>query len=224
MKILIINPNSSLEMTAAIQKAAMDFANNEYEVVCKPTPGAPPFIGKYEDHVRIGVDMINLVRENENDYDAFIIACHSDPNIDAIKEITNKPVVGIGEASMKLASMIGHSFSVIAPVERTIPNKYALIRKYHLEDVVASVRTPKTKMGECPEGERLMEAAKVAIEEDMAEVLVLGCAGFAGLDKEMEKELGVPVLDGVICALIIATGLVRYGVGTSKARRYRPGY
>ncbi|MGD9821387.1 MAG: aspartate/glutamate racemase family protein, partial [Aminobacteriaceae bacterium] len=70
------------------------------------------------------------------------------------------------------------------------------------------------------EAERLIAAGRRAVEEDMAEVLVLGCAGFAGLDKRMEKELGVPVLDGVICALIIASGLVKYGVSISKKRRY----
>jgi len=57
----------------------------------------------------------------------------------------------------------------------------------------------------------------------MAEVIVLGCAGMAGLDKRMEEKLGVPVLDGVVCALIIASGLVKYGASTSKIRKYNPG-
>lgn len=224
MRILIINPNSSKEMTAAIEKTAKDYANNEFEVVCKAITGAPEFIGKYEDHVKIGAEMLNTVRGNENDFDAFIIACHGDPNIDAVKEITHKPVVGIGEASMKLASMLGHNFSVITPEEKIIPSKYALIRKYNLEDVVASVRAPKIKAGECSQEERLLEAANIAIKEDLAEVIVLGCAGYSGLDKQIQKEVGIPVLDGVVCALIIATGLVKYGVSISKIRRYRSVY
>jgi allantoin racemase len=40
--------------------------------------------------------------------------------------------------------------------------------------------------------------------------------------KRMQAKLFVPVLDGVVCALIIASGLVKYGVSTSKARRYNP--
>jgi allantoin racemase len=56
----------------------------------------------------------------------------------------------------------------------------------------------------------------------MAEVIVLGCAGMTGLDKKLEKKLGVPVLDGVICALILATGFVKYNIATSKIRRYNP--
>ena len=56
-----------------------------------------------------------------------------------------------------------------------------------------------------------MSAARAAIAEDRADVIVLGCAGLTGLDKRMQKELGVPVLDGVICALI----LINWGTGYS---------
>ncbi len=63
-----------------------------------------------------------------------------------------------------------------------------------------------------------------SIKEDMAEVLVLGCAGMTGLDKHLEEKLGIPVLDGIVCALIIASGLVKYKVSTSKIRRYNPEY
>jgi Asp/Glu/hydantoin racemase len=45
-----------------------------------------------------------------------------------------------------------------------------------------------------------------------------------GLDKRMEEKPGVPVLDGVVCGLIIAAGLVKYDVSTSKIRRYNPDY
>ena len=55
-------------------------------------------------------------------------------------------------------------------------------------------------------------------------MIVLGCAGLTGMDKLIEQELGVTVLDGVICALIVATGLVRYGISTSKILGYNPEY
>jgi allantoin racemase len=72
--------------------------------------------------------------------------------------------------------------------------------------------------------ERYFLAAQSAINEDMAEVIVLGCAGMAGLDKRLQERLGAPVLDGIACALIIASGLVKYGVSTSKIGRYNPRY
>ena len=220
MKILIINPNSDEEMTEQIQKTA-ERVFDEHEIVCRPTPGAPQFIETYEDHINCAPGMVQLLKENEDKFDAFIIACHCDPHLDVMNEITEKPVVGIGEASMKIASMLGHSFSVISATKHSIPNKEALIRKYHLEGVVASVRAPPDDMSGTDE-EKYLKTARRAIEEDMAEVIVLGCAGMAGLDKRLQEKLGVPVLDGVVCALIIATGLVKYGVSQSKIRRYNP--
>ena len=222
MRILIINPNSDLEMTEAIQRTADNFIYEKFEAICKPTSGAPKFIETYEDELKAAPGMIQLVRENEEEFDAFIVACHDDPNLDVIKEITRKPVVGIGEASMKMASMLGHRFSVVSTSKHSIPIKEELVRKYHLQDVLASVSAPEEDMRDYNEEEKYLQVAKFAIEKDMAEVIVLGCAGMTGLDKYLEEELGVPVLDGVICALIITMGLVKYGVSTSKIRKFNP--
>jgi allantoin racemase len=71
----------------------------------------------------------------------------------------------------------------------------------------------------------ILQTARKAIDEDDAEVICLGCAGMAGLDKRLEKELGIPVVDGVVCALKLLEGLFGYGVSTSKRRAYAfPGY
>lgn len=222
MKILIINPNSDSEITESIQKTAEKFAQRAFEVVCQPTPGAPAFIETYEDAIKAAPGMIQLVRENEEKYDAFVIACHSDPHLDTMKEIIKKPVVGIGEASMKMASMLGHCFSVVSDNTHSIPNKEALARQYLLRDALASVRAPQDETSGLSDEEKYLQTARLAIEEDGAEVIVLGCAAMTGLDKPLQKRLGVPVLDGIVCALIIASGLVQYGVATSKTRRYNP--
>jgi allantoin racemase len=206
MKILIINPNSDLEMTKAIQETADCFASEGMEVLCRHTPGAPKFIETQEDEVLAAPGMIELVKQNEKDFDAFIIACHCDPNLDVIKEITDKSVVGIGEASMHIASMLGHRFSIIQVSQESVPLKEALVRKYQLQDCLASVRAPRDISPELSEEEKYTTAARDAMVEDRADVIVLGCAGLTGLDKRMQKELGIPVLDGIICALI----LIRY--------------
>lgn len=226
MRILIINPNSDPGMTRTIEEAGRAFAGGTFEVVCLATPGAPRFIDTYEDQALAAPGMARLLRENHEAFDAFIVACHCDPNLDLMKEIGRKPVVGIGEASMKMATMLGHRFSVLSTAARSIPNKEALIERYGLRGQMASVRAPEEEGLGGTEGdleEKFFWTAKAAIDEDGAEVIVLGCAGLAGLDKRLEKRLGVPVLDGVVCALIMASGMARYGVGTSKARRYDPG-
>ena len=221
MKILIINPNSSVEMSAAIQNVAEIYANGDFEVKTVPTPNASEYIDYYIDQAIAAPGMMQIVKENEAEYDAFIVACHCDPNLDLLKQITDKPVVGIGEASMKLATMLGHSFSVVSAGKHSIPNKRALIHKYGLDNDCASVRGPKDDFDDPTVEGPYMNAAQIAMEEDLAEVIVLGCAGFAGMSEKMSAELGVPVLDGVVSALIIATGLVKAGYTTSKIRRYK---
>jgi len=108
---------------------------------------------------------------------------------------------------MRIASMLGHRFSIIQITKESVPLKEALVRKYQLKDSLASVRAPRAISPESSDKEKYMTAARAAVAEDRSDVIVLGCAGLTGLDKHMQKELGVPVLDGVICALILATAL-----------------
>jgi len=224
MPILIINPNSDPGMTAAIQTTAEAYAGDDFTVVTKATPGAPQFIETYQDEVRAAPGIMQLTRVNEDDYDAIIVACHCDPNLDVIKEMTVKPVVGIGEASMKLATMLGHTFSIVTTHQHSIPGKLVQARKYHVQDQLVSVRAPARGEENLEDAELFLELSRRAIEEDLAEVIVLGCAGLSGLDERLGAELGVPVLDGVKCALAVATGLLRCGVSTSKALGYDPEY
>lgn len=217
LKILIINPNSDDKMTEKIQKTAREFAGSSFTVDCVSTPGAPRFIETYEDQVKAAPSMIKIIKEHK--YNAYVIACHCDPNLDTLKEITDAPVVGIGEASMKIASMLGHNFSVISATDHSVPQKEELVRKYHLQNVLASIRVAKSDTSD-----EYVKIAQHAVIKDNAEVIVLGCAGMTGLDKTLQKELGVPVLDGVVCGLIIASGLALYNVSTSKRKRYNPEY
>jgi allantoin racemase len=222
MKIILINPNSDPAMTARIQETAERFAQGRFEVLCRTIPDAPRFIETYGDIHRAGPGMAAMIRELEQDFDGFVVACHYDPHLDTLKEITAKPVAGIGEASLRIATMLGHRFSLITTDEHSLPLQEDLIRKYHLTESTASILAPTGPLLNLPEEERCLALARQAIEQDGAEVIILGCAGLSGLENKIRAELGVPAIDGVACALFIVEGLVRYGIGTSKARRYNP--
>lgn len=224
MRVLIINPNSDPEMTAAIQESAEAFAGDDFKVVTLSTPGAPRFLETYEDEVKSGPGMLQVLRENEEAFDAFVIGCHSDTNLKAAKEVTSKPVIGIGEASMKLASFLGHNFAVVTTHQHSIPGKLLQVRAYHLQDLLVSIKAPEKGEEGWMDFDLFVELSRRAVEEDAAEVIVLGCAGMSGMDRKIQDALKVPVLDGVVCALILATGFSRYGVGTSKVLGYNPEY
>ncbi|MBU4228342.1 Asp/Glu/hydantoin racemase [bacterium] len=222
MKILCINPNSSSEVTEGIEKICKEYALPGTEVEIKSIKEAPSGIESYHDAAISEKYLLERFEEWKGKYDGFIIACHSDIGVDLFRELTNKPVIGIGEASMLLALPLGHKFSILSLKRKKIPQKEDLVRKYGLENRCASIRiTGLGVVGDDKEKrEKLVQEGEKAVEEDGSEVLILGCAGMAGLDKEIEKKVNVPVIDGVVSALMIIESLIRYGVSTSKAGKY----
>lgn len=222
MKILCINPNSSQEVTEGIEKICRKYSLSDTEVEVKYIKEAPPGIESYHDAAISEKYLLDKFEEWKEQYDGFIVACHSDIGVDLLRELTDKPVIGIGEASMLFALPLGHKFSILSLKRKKIPQKEDLVKKYGLINRCASIRA--TGLGVIAnyqeKKEKLIQKGMKAVEEDGAEVLILGCAGMAGLDKEIEKIVGVPVIDGVVSALLIIESLIRYGVNTSKVGKY----
>lgn len=242
MKILIINPNTDQSFTELIGKSAALVAAEGTAVRCLSAPNAPLFIENYRDDVLCAPGMMALVKEWEHETDAFVIACTCDPNLDILRELTDKPVLGAGECSMLLSLTLGGCFSVLQTTAHSVPMKRHLVRKYGFEGRCASVVAIDESLGSTggtmPNKimankmmedkmmvdkmmeDRLYEAGKIAVERDGAEVLALGCAGLAGLDARLRERLGVPVVDGVAASVKIAEAVVSSGNKTSKKGSY----
>ncbi|RQG96688.1 aspartate/glutamate racemase family protein [Natrarchaeobius chitinivorans] len=230
MKIKAINPNTTEEMTQNIQEVANKYTSPETDVVgVSPDHGPESIESYYDDYLSIpGVleEILKSEREEDSAYDAYINACWGDPGINACREITSKPVVGIGEASMYIANMLGANFSVVTVLPRARNLTEGTVKKSGLEDKCQSVRCTDLTVVETEHDREatvsaLLEASKDAIREDNAEVICLGCAGMGGLDRELEAELPVPVIDSTAAASVLTESLVRLGKTTSKVMTYK---
>jgi allantoin racemase len=226
MRILVINPNTSEEMTQDIDREARQYARSdtEIETVC-PAWGPRSIEGHYEEELA-AVAMLEVVKERAGEFDGVVIACYGDPGLAAAREISPVPVVGIAEASMLMACTVAHSFSIVTVLPRVKPLLEDTVRLHGLEMRCASIRTTPLSVLDCerdPEaaGREIVKAAKLAIEEDGAEAICLGCAGMGPLDKAVSSEVGVPVLDGVACAVKLVEGLLDYGLATSRVAAYK---
>ncbi len=225
MKILVINGNTSEEMTADIDRTAKKFARPDTEITTiRPAYGPRSIEGHFEEYIASAA-VLEEVARHRDEYDAFILACYSDPGLAACREITDKPVLGIAEASMHLASQLGHKFSVVTVLPRVKPLLENLVRYIGLENKCASIRcTDLTVLEVESDPDRavreLTEEAGKAVKEDGAEVICLGCAGMGPLDKRIEKEVGVPVLDGTVSAVKTAEILYDYQLKTSKVAAF----
>lgn len=203
MKILILNPNSDEETQELLQRVAEDFLQGRACADVVSMQSAPKLIVTYEDQAASTAEMVQIVRAKKNDYDGFVVACHGDPNLDLVQELTGKPTYGIAQASMKMAAMKG-DFAVLTPSEKIIPKKFALARKYHCQE---QLKTVQVSAGN--EKEELLEAGREALNVPGVQAIVLGCANYAGSSGWLEKRLGVPVFDGVTWALSLVESEIR---------------
>ena len=223
MKIFVINPNTSQTMTDHIRVAleAVKRSDTELTVTC-PDRGPETIESAYDEAFAIPPTLGLVKKANGEGYDAVILACFSDPGLEAAREVSVIPVIGIEESTLHMAAMLGAKFSIMTPRKQRIPSKYEHVHIRGLSHFLASVRSLDLSVAETDSDpaktkQRLMDVAKIAVEEDGAEVIIMGCAGMAGYAREIEETLGVKVLDPTAVALKTAEAMVDLGLTHSKA-------
>jgi allantoin racemase len=222
MRIKVINPNTTASMTAKIGAAARAVAASGTEIIaCSPAGGPVSIEGHYDEAVA-AMGVLEEVRAGERDgCAAYVIACFGDPGLLAAREVATGPVLGIAEAAMHMASFITTGFSVVTTLPRSVNQLRHLAELYGMSRFLLNVRASKLAVLDLEEegsqARRVVLAeCRRAVEEDGAGAVLLGCAGMADLAAEIERQLGVPVIDGVAAAVKQAEALVGLGLKTSK--------
>ena len=224
MKLCVINPNTTASMTAKVGEAAKAAASPGVEIRATNPEFGPPSIEGYFDEA-FAVPGLIAEMAKAPDADAFIVACFDDTGLEAARSMTDKPVIGIGEAAFHIASLIAEKFSVVTTLARSIAPIEKNLAKYGLISRCARVRASNVAvlaLEEPGSNARKTIAAEIAraLDEDGAEAIVLGCAGMTDLARDLERQAGVPVLDGVACAVSLAESMARLGLKTSKRNTY----
>ena len=226
MKIKVINPNTTLSMTAKIGEAAQSVAAVGTTVTAvSPRMGPASIEGHYDEAIS-AIGVLDEVRRGEEEgYDGYLIACFDDPGLLAAREIARGPVVGIAEAAMHTASYISGGFSIVATLHRSRIILEHLARVYGMDHKCRKVRTTKVAVLDLEvEGSSaqsvIFDECRRAIDEDGSDCIVLGCAGMADLVAAIQKEVSVPVIDGVTAGIKVLEGLIGLGVSTSRAGGY----
>jgi allantoin racemase len=211
-------------MTRKIAEAAADAAANGTEIVAVNPDSGPPSIEGYFDEVFSVPGLIDEMRK-ARDIDAYVIACFDDTGLEAARCVTDAPVIGIGEAAFHMASLVAGRFGVVTTLSRSVPAIEHNLVRYGLASRCAKVRASDVSVLdlEAPGSgarQRIADEIRRAIREDRAEAIVLGCAGMASFAATLSEEHGIPVLDGVACAIKLSESLVALGLRTSKAGGY----
>ncbi|MBK5547731.1 aspartate/glutamate racemase family protein [Pseudomonas fluorescens] len=225
MRILVVNVNTTASITETIAEQARAVASPGTEIVgLTPYFGAESVEGNFESYLA-AIAVMDRVMAYDQPFDAVIQAGYGEHGREGLQELLNVPVVDITEAAASTAMFLGHAYSVVTTLDRTVPLIEDRLKLAGLYQRCASVRASGMAVLELEEDplaamEAIVRQAELAIREDKAEVICLGCGGMAGLDEQIRQRTGVPVVDGVTAAVTIAESLVRLGLSTSKIRTY----
>ena len=222
MLIRVINPNTTASMTALIERSARAAAGPGTTVEAVTSATGPASIESHYDEALAVPGLLAAVAEGGAD--GYVIACFGDPGLDACREIADGPVIGIAEAAMHAAGLVGRGFSVITSLLRTRGRALDLAQRYAPQGACRGVYAcdiPVLELESDPTVlKRVVALARTALDRDGSDVIVLGCAGLADLCAAATGELGVPVIDGVAAATVLAESLVRLGLHTSRHDEY----
>ena len=209
-RILIVNPNSSGACSAGISDAIAPFRFAGGPVLDVVTlEEGPPAIYTWRDWHAVVEPMCRLVAAS--DADAFVIACASDPGIEAVRTATTRPVFGIFRAAIAAAAARAERFGIIALAESSKARHRAALRAMGLEDRLAGEVAMNVSMDTLldPDAAR---SALIAAGRELAslgaETIVLGCTGMAHHRAAVAQAVGLPAIEPTAAAAVLAIAAV----------------
>ncbi len=200
MRIKIINPDYGLFQADWIKREKyLKQAVSDSTVIYMSSPqNNNIYVDSSLDAALASAEIIQIGQQAYQDgFEGIGLYCFSDPALEALRELVSIPVIGAGQASMNIASLLGQSISVITTAAKRIPQKRIAIKAMGIEsDRIASIRGLDFH-SEKHEAmlEKLLTVSKKCIVEDHAEVIVLGCLAYTWYAEELTERLKIPVVD-----------------------------
>lgn len=166
-------------------------------------------------------DIVNITYQLSSEYDAFIIGCFYDVGLREAREVSGEAIITAPcQSAIYIAGNLGNNFSVLVGRRKWVPKIKENIRLYGQDHALVSIccldlgvydfiRSPDQAF------ESLLHAGRKAVDEDGAEVLILGCTADNHSFRLLQEELNVPVIDATVAPLkyaeMLAENAKRFG-------------
>ncbi|WP_120003987.1 aspartate/glutamate racemase family protein [Nesterenkonia muleiensis] len=226
MNIIILNCNTNSTLTEALRAIAAAAAGPHTEIVALTPPFGPESAEGYYESFISAAAMFAALEEHQEPFDAVVLAGFGEHGREGLRQRWAVPVVDITEAGPMFANLVAHRYGVVTTLSSTVPVIWESLRNAGLHTrcigVEASEIAVSSIHADIAEVAAALETRARELITRGAEAIVLGCAGFAGLDAELSHRLGIPVIDGVPAAVRLAETLVGSGMKTSKAQAFQP--
>ncbi len=226
MRILVLNPNTSEGITARLVAAAEKAAAPGTQIVPLTAPRGFPYIATRAEAQVGGAIALEMLAQHHQDFDAAIIAAFGDPGLFAARELFDLPVVGMAEASMLTACMLGRRFAIVTFARALGPWYEECVEAHGLKGRLAGIRMLDSAFASVSDvqeekEELLVELANRAVADAEADVVILAGAPLAGLAERVRDRIPVPVVDQMAAALKQAEALATLKVRKATAGTFR---
>ena len=213
MKLLLVNPNVTAAIADVMAAEARRSASPGTEIDVASADYGTLYIENRVEAAVAAHAVLDVLAEHGENCDAAIIAAFGDPGVYAAKEMMPVPVVGVSEAAFLFAYTQGKRYSIICLTERLRTWYMECAEEHGLHGRLASARALTVPVPDITTAKQdlvaeLTEQCRLAVEEDGAEVVILGGGPTAGLAREIADRVPVPLLDPIGCAVKLAESLV----------------
>lgn len=229
MRILLINPNTSESITDRLTAVAKDAAMPGTEIIGLTATRGVPYIASRTEAQIGGAIALEMLADHHANVDAAIIAAFGDPGLPAARELFDIPIVGMAEASMVTACLLGRRFALVT-FSNALTGWFAeCVELNGLGDRCCGIRTLTDAVSSVADVQDEKEALLVdlmlrSVAEDNPDVIILAGAPLAGLAAKVAARIPVPVIDQMAAAVMQAETLVRLNIRKAKSGTYqRPG-
>lgn len=213
MTIFIVNPNSSTLVTQGIDRAVDPMrAASSVPIVAHTLAEGPSGIETQAHVDGVVGPLLKHCAALETEASAFVVACFSDPGLAALREQSDRPVLGIAESAILTAMTLGQSFGIVSILSRSITRHLRYVGAMGVRDRLAGDLPLELGVADLADAERtfarLLAVGATLRDERGADVLILGCAGMTAFRRDLERDLGLPIVEPCQAAAAMAIGRV----------------
>jgi allantoin racemase len=220
---MVIEPIGSEIYKIDTEKYFKKFKASSTELEVRSLKEGPDSIETYLDVALASPRIVEIVRDEDKNFDAFLIDCFADPGLDACREVSEKLILGVAEVSMHVAAMIANKFSVLTTERNSIPWTEIQATNYSVRDRLVGVASVDLGVSEIKLNKenysKFLTKSKIELSKG-SEAIVLGCTRMNDFAEKLQEDLGVPVVEPSKTALKVAEGFTRIGIKHSKFLKY----
>ena len=212
IRLLVLNPNTTQAVTDLMMRSAVAVASPGVELCAVTAPRGVPYISNRSEALIGGMVALEMLAEASPAPDAAILAAFGDPGLFALREAFDFPVIGVSEAAMLAACMLGGRFLIVSFTSAMLGWYRDCVVAHGLEARCAGVVALDLPFGaldsvQAAQGDALIEFARAEARARDAACVIFGGAPLAGLAARARERMERPVIDPVAAAVKLAEAL-----------------